>query len=99
MKQLYEISAGLIMYVMAENENDAVDVARNNISDEVDNLDITAIKATCLFANWQDSYPYGSDDDLTVREIFEQQKEYEQKHLQGTIFKNMGEEKCLTDQN
>ena len=98
MKQLYEISADLIMYVMAESENDAVDVARNNISDEIYNADIAATKATRLFANWQDSYPYGSDYNLTVKEIFEQQKEsekkiieqkeYEEKHPQGVMFKN-----------
>ncbi len=98
MKQLYEISADLIMYVMAENESDAVDVARDNLSDEIHNLDMAAIRATCLFANWQDSYPYGSDDNLTVKEIFEQQieaekkiieqKEYEDKHPQGQVFKN-----------
>jgi len=69
MKQLYEVETELVLYVMAENESEAVSIAQRNIKEEAGNLsrfDLTALKPKYCYANWEDSHPYGSDTNQTV---------------------------------
>ena len=77
MKKLYEIEAELILYVMAEDENEAKSVAMRNVQEECKNLqefDLSVVRPSALFANWQNEYPYNSDDNNTVKEIFEREE-------------------------
>lgn len=85
MKKLYEVETELVLYVMAENESDAVEVAQRNIRDETDNLSehqFSACRPTHYCANWENEYPYGSDTDQTVKEIMEAEKEAAKKQAE-----------------
>lgn len=78
MKKLYEVEIELHMYVMAENESEAISVAQRNVKDEADNLsdfDFAANRTTCCYANWENEYPYGADTNDTVGEILKLEKE------------------------
>ena len=83
MKELYEISTDLILYVMAESEDEALTSAMCNIPQECDNLRKNDFEIThpveFYYAIWEDVEPYGSDDSRTVKQIFEDEKEDEEK--------------------
>ncbi len=85
MKELYEVEVDLVMYVMAEDESHAIDVAQRHANEEIDNLlgfEFSAVKPEYCFANWENSYPYGSDTNQTVGEIFKAKKEDEKKQAE-----------------
>ena len=82
MKKLYEVETELYMYVMAEDKYDAAGIARKNVSDEADNLSSHNFAVSVpvhYMADWEDSVPYGSDTDQTVKEIFKAEKEVAKK--------------------
>ena len=85
MKRLYEVETELILYVMAENESEAIKVAQRNISEEADNLwehQFSAYRPTHYNANWENEYPYGADTNQTVKEIMEAEKEAAKKQAE-----------------
>lgn len=85
MKQLYEVETELVLYVMAENEPEAIVVAQRNIREEADNLSehqFSAYRPTHYYANWENECPYGSDTDQTVKEIMEAEKEVAKKQAE-----------------
>ena len=78
MKQLYEIEAHLVFYVMAESEKEASDISLRVAKEECDNLmkhnlDVNRAKKFYC-ADWEDAEPYNSDDSRTVKEIVEAEK-------------------------
>lgn len=81
MKKLYVATAELMIYVMAESERDAMSQAEEGARLEMDNLtyaEFDARRAVGTYdANWADAYPYNSDDNRSVQEIFEAEKEKE----------------------
>ena len=99
-KKLYEIDVELHMYVMAETEDDARDVALVNLVNEVDEIggcDLEVMEpAGCIWADMEDSIPYGADDDRRVGDIFEEarqkkrakRRQREQEKKQRKLFPN-----------
>ena len=76
MKKLYEVSTELTIYILAEDEDDAVGEASLHSNEEIDNLlpgDFTATRVTSLPAGYADAYPYREDreDTRTMGQIFE----------------------------
>ena len=85
MKKLYEVETELVLYVMAENESEAITIAQKNIREEADNLwehQFSAYRPTRYYANWENEIPYGSDSDQTVKEIMEAEKEAAKKQVE-----------------
>lgn len=81
MKKLYEVSAELTLYVLAEDDDAAAGEAHLHASEEVDNLlpgDFTASRVTSLPADCEDAYPYTDSEDWedlrTLGQIFEAEK-------------------------
>jgi hypothetical protein len=104
MKNLYEVETELIIYVMAENESEAVIVAQRNIRDETDNLlehQFSACRPTHYRVNWENGTPYGSDTNQTVKEIMEAEKEAAKKQAEREFWEKKqlkmfeGREWCL----
>jgi len=86
MKKLYEVETELILYVMAENESEAIVVAQRNIRGEADSLSehqFSAYRPTHYWANWENEYPYGADTNQTVGEIMEAEKEDARKRAES----------------
>ena len=97
---LYEVECTVILYVVADDMNEARDLAQRHVGDEVDNLfihdfDITE-NPTHIYGNWEDAEPYG-DTNRTVGEIFEElqekrrlaKAEEEYRKQQGNLFPEM----------
>lgn len=85
MKKLYEVEVELTLYVMAESEGEAVDVAQSHADEEIDNVpsfNFSAIRPEHCLAGWKDIYPYGSDLDNTVGEILAYEKEVAKKQAE-----------------
>lgn len=85
MKKLYEVEVELTIYVMAESESEAVDIAQEHAKEEIDNLpkfNFTAARPECCPTSWEDGYPYGSYENNTVGEILELEKEVAKKQAE-----------------
>ena len=85
MKKLYEVEVDFTMFVMAEDESKAKDVAQANVNEEIDNLNSRdfGISRTKFYPyNWENAYPYGSDTNQTVKEILEAEKEAAKKQAE-----------------
>lgn len=63
MKQLYEVE--IRVYVMAEDEQDAVQIAARECQPE----EAEAYEAVSVDTIWWKAIPYGSDNDKTCGEI------------------------------
>jgi len=63
MKRLYEVE--IRVYVMAENEQDALQIAARECQPE----EAEAEEAGSVDSLWWKSIPYGADDDKTCGEI------------------------------
>lgn len=73
-KRLFRVNCVVDMVVLADNENDAADLAEYHARDEVNNgLEIWSIvpieKAEQLPSGWRGAYPYGGDGEKMCREI------------------------------
>ena len=67
MKKLYEVEPELTIYVMAEDEGEAGDVALRCFAEECGNLTksdigICEVGDNPVNGDWLDGYPYGDDD-------------------------------------
>lgn len=87
-KTLWEVTADITLYVMAEDEDDAIKVAmREGIKEETDNLckwDLSAFQPNRgVMGNWVNLQPYNSDDNRTVGEIW---NEMEGKRKQRELY-------------
>ncbi len=89
MKKLYEVEVELTLYVMAENGSDAISTGRKNAPEELSDLpefNFTAIRPDYYMANWENSNPYNSDTDQTVKEIVEAEKEAARKQAEREVW-------------
>ena len=84
MKKLFEIGIDIenIIYVMGENQDEAKEIAKENIRDEsYYNFSIWTreIKLEDPYVNvdWQNSIPYGSNNDKTCFQIVDEMREIE----------------------
>ena len=68
---------------MAENEDEAAEIGLRYIGEECGNLrksDLNVLRPDgCIWGAWESAHPYNSDDNRTVREIFNDEKEAEAK--------------------
>lgn len=74
MKKLYEVEVEHTVYVMAESESEAEDVALQGIADVDDTPRVytnEVIESTPVSRDWRGSVPFGSDDRRTVGQILE----------------------------
>ncbi len=77
MKKLYEVE--MVVYVMAENENEAHEAA-NDFEVDIPFFDCKIYEAVSDYSNWMDAIPYGSDDDKTCREVLSNQLQPAEEH-------------------
>lgn len=74
MKKLYVVEVEHSVYVMAESESEAEDVALRGIADVDDTPRVYPSELTYtepVSRDWRGSVPFGSDDERTVGQILE----------------------------
>lgn len=75
-KKLIIMTAETSVVVYAEDEKEAIDIIRTNITDitrEISDLDFMASYNYYIPEGWDENcIPYGSDDDRTIKEILEE---------------------------
>lgn len=77
-KVLFEVEIQQTIMVMASDESDAVDIAKEEaFSIEWNDADYDAREASYVVGAWAKSEPYGSDLRLTCDQIMEKLEEYE----------------------
>ncbi|MFH1690586.1 MAG: hypothetical protein ABIE42_10190 [Candidatus Eisenbacteria bacterium] len=69
-KRLFRVTISATVYILAEDENEAEDEARELHSEETGRT-IRADEATDVPDVWEDSYPFGGDGTKTCREILD----------------------------
>ena len=73
---LYRVEVTKVIYVLAENKQEAEDDGPDHAEQESGYEEVFATEATDFVAiekEWKDSIPYGGDrdDQMTIREFFE----------------------------
>ena len=65
MAQLYTVTVEVDLQVWAENEQEAEDIGRRSIRDELEYAVIVATPTTSLPEAWKDAIPYGVEHNET----------------------------------
>ena len=76
-KKLYRVR--VVLYVMAENESDALVAATQA---KFDIFECTARKAKNVVPEWQDAIPYNADDERACAEILSIKRQVNSSHTQ-----------------
>jgi hypothetical protein len=107
MKKLFRSEIELTMFVVAEDEAEAWDLIRLHARDEIDNIidgnlgDATPYEVFNkqeLDFNWQDSYPYGDNENKTCQEWLNKiLEEKEERERQERIKKELDEKQLKFD--
>lgn len=75
MKKLFEVMIEKTIYVLADDEREAELEAQTYESEEDGDVqvrsEITSIEQ--VYNQWRDSLPYGGKEDLTIRQLLEQE--------------------------
>lgn len=79
MKKLYEVRAEVVVYVLAEDDNDAFDVGTQSVKDEVDwnGVEVSSVHAVTqrkwhLENGWsRGTLVYGADKETTLGEALD----------------------------
>lgn len=75
MKQLYRCETALVLYVMAEDEKEAAEIAERHADEEANNLwpwmfDVGIVDTDQIDDHYGDySLPWGGEDSRTIKEI------------------------------